>query len=74
VLESYTCDRTDHEWHLEDAAFKDDQYYGTGIMQQRHCHKCLTTEYIQFVSDKDILKDIETPLVKAGFRDGTNLK
>lgn len=73
MLESYTCDRTDHEWHLEEASFKDDKYYGTGIMRQRHCYKCLTTEYIQFVSDKGSLTDIETPLVKACLRDVTNL-
>ena len=73
MFRSYSCDRTDHEWHLEEASFKDDKYYGTGIMRQRHCYKCLTTEYIQFVSDKGSLTDIETPLVKACLRDVTNL-
>ena len=59
---------TEHEWVEESAAFKEDLHYGSGLMQQRRCHKCSTTEYTRFVSDQGIVTDIETPLVKAGIR------
>ena len=58
MLQILRCEQTEHEWSIEEVLFKEDQYYGTGLMKQRHCHKCSNIEYIQFVSDKGILTDI----------------